>query len=587
MDSVEWKRKHKKLSSFLLLSVSNGHCDMDIPWLRHVHLNAFINPVFLTGKPSVNWDANLPPRLFATGRYPVASLNVYSKLDHLTFIHHYLKDSPVMDQIRNTCFGKLFDIPSPRCPTSGKLIHQLITRQLLTKRKHELWMAFGGHPIRFGLPEFAEITGLPCGEFEEEYNAEDTPQLANGVDDTWREIIGDDANTTIGDIAKLFKKKESFNSMSDDRKFKLALIIIVDGVLVAKHQIPKPTPRYVSMLSDVPKFLLYPWGRESFLATLETMRPQPKTGKKQQDPIGRFRRQLGAVTMRLQGFPYALQLLAFRNIPILLNWLPSTAEEHTLFNIIGETIPIHAGLKLNDVLLAETDPAVSRHLKTSLYNTQFLQFITHILFFQLSVAPYLTTSDPAISAQYTWDDEVTDNRVLYLQKKIQNGDSFSLSDWPHGDASLDPILPKPPKTIPGPHKKHIFNRRKRKNNNNLSNDPTPPKKTQPITQADIIKPSTLEEIKTLKAQVAELIANQKRFDRERMFYRTQRLRQRRRRPTASTRPSTSIGTQTTEINEGLVPPSQWEDLPLTESSGLRKDHTSTKVHREISPVPYH
>ncbi|CAA7041452.1 unnamed protein product [Microthlaspi erraticum] len=319
------------------------------------------NPKTSQDIPGPQWDTpdgKLPSRLFATGRYPVASLNLYAKLEHLTFLHHHLKDSPVFDQIRKSCFGKLFDIPSPRCPTSGKLIHQLITRQLLTKQKHEMWMVFGGQPFRFGLPEFEAITGLPCGEFEEDCIEEVSPPLGTDIDATWREIVSDNPNTTIDDIATLFKKPEEMESMTDDRKFKLALIIIVDGVLLTKHQFPKPTARYVTMLSDVQTFLQYPWGRESFKATIETLRPAPKGKKNQIDPIIKFRQKLQSGTMRLQGFPIALQLLAFKSIPILKESLQSSSEEHTLLHIPGEEIATHAGLKLKHVLLAETHQSV-------------------------------------------------------------------------------------------------------------------------------------------------------------------------------------------------------------------------------------
>ena len=33
-----------------------------------------------------------------------------------------------------------------------------------------MWPLFGGNPLRFSLVEFGEVTGLPCGEFEEGYS---------------------------------------------------------------------------------------------------------------------------------------------------------------------------------------------------------------------------------------------------------------------------------------------------------------------------------------------------------------------------------------------------------------------------------
>ncbi|CAA7026191.1 unnamed protein product [Microthlaspi erraticum] len=250
-----------------------------------------------------------------------------------------------------------------------------------------MWMAFGGKPLRFGLPEFAAITGLPCGPFDDDCDETVTPPIPEGeVDSTWKEIVSNDPKKTLGDIDGYFTSKKIFAKMSDDRKFKLALILIVDGALVVTYQYPKPTPKYVSMLADVEKFIQYPWGWESFNSTLTTLRPEPKGTRKDIDPVEKFSGQTRRGTMRLQGFPYALQLLAFKTIPILQNWLSSSAEDHTLFHI----------------------------------------------------------PDTSVLAQYQWDDEITDRRVLYLEKKIQDVYSFALNDWPHGDASLQPLLPKPP-----------------------------------------------------------------------------------------------------------------------------------------------
>ncbi|CAA7056616.1 unnamed protein product [Microthlaspi erraticum] len=233
-----------------------------------------------------------------------------------------------MDQIRRSCFGKLFEIPLARCSNSGKLLHQLITRQLVTRKKYELWMVFGGHPLKFSLAEFAQITGLPCGDIPKDVGnkIEKTP------DATWREIIGESADTTLTQICNLLEDKKTRESMSDDRKLKLALILIVDGVLIANLQHPttKPTPRYVTMLSDLQNFLQYPWGRESCLITIDSLRPALQPVKKKDDPIKKFRARLFDGSVVLKGFPIALQLLAFKNIPKLLEWLPSIRGPHSL-----------------------------------------------------------------------------------------------------------------------------------------------------------------------------------------------------------------------------------------------------------------
>ncbi|CAN6885483.1 unnamed protein product [Brassica oleracea] len=50
--------------------------------------------------------------------------------------------------------------------------------------------------------------------------------------------------------------------MPGRKKLQLALIIIVDGVLIAHQQTPRPTLKYVRMVQDVDAFCSHPWGRE-------------------------------------------------------------------------------------------------------------------------------------------------------------------------------------------------------------------------------------------------------------------------------------------------------------------------------------
>lgn len=71
-------------------------------------------------------------------------------------------------------------------------------------------------------------------------------------------------------------------------------------------------------------FLAFPWGRESFLWTISTMKPPPKEMRKCEDPNGVFCKKLRQKTIKMVGFPLALQLFAFRAIPQLLNLVGAT-----------------------------------------------------------------------------------------------------------------------------------------------------------------------------------------------------------------------------------------------------------------------
>ncbi|CAB78934.1 hypothetical protein [Arabidopsis thaliana] len=254
--------------------------------------------------------------------------------------------------------------------------------------------------MRFSLLEFASVTGLPCGEFPDEYDPEDSPVYDDGKKSYWNELIGPDKTVTLGDISAMLTKKRS--KLSSDHKLKLAFLLIVDGVLIASNQTGRPTFKYVEMLADLEKFLSFPWGRESFMKTVEAMTPEKRilaksTGKRQltNDPIQNLVKQLQQITFRLKGFPHALQLLAFRNIPGMRPVDP----------LIGEDINV-------DQSWAE------------------------------------------------WDDEVKDRKVSYMNGLILTAHQFKKSDWPGGDATLPSIkIPKEKSSVV--HKKHIVDRKKR------------------------------------------------------------------------------------------------------------------------------
>ncbi|KAF8114086.1 hypothetical protein N665_0042s0008 [Sinapis alba] len=175
---------------------------------------------------------------------PVAVLT--SRPNILAFLRHLLRDTPKFTRIRKPSFGKLFDLPTRQCPVSCKLIHSLLTRQLVCKIEHTLWTVFGSGLLRFSLEEFRTITSLNCGAFPDGYQSSDHSQKGThnhksaNKDPYWLELIGENKNITIADLADQLENEPNMPSW---RRLRLALIIIVDGVLIASQQVHRPTLR--------------------------------------------------------------------------------------------------------------------------------------------------------------------------------------------------------------------------------------------------------------------------------------------------------------------------------------------------------
>ncbi|CAN6913047.1 unnamed protein product [Brassica oleracea] len=73
---------------------------------------------------------------------------MYSAVDRLLWVRDVLDGTPEMSTLLGSCFGGLFQIHVCRL-YSGKVVHSMMTRQLVTKKKYEMWPVFGGNPLRF------------------------------------------------------------------------------------------------------------------------------------------------------------------------------------------------------------------------------------------------------------------------------------------------------------------------------------------------------------------------------------------------------------------------------------------------------
>ncbi|KAG5398331.1 hypothetical protein IGI04_020145, partial [Brassica rapa subsp. trilocularis] len=383
-------------------------------------------------------DSRLPERLFATDRFPRHRLNIYSRPNILAFVCHALRGSEVFAKIRESSFGKLFDLPTRQCPVSCKLIHSLLSRQLRCNQEHTLWSVFGKDPLRFSLEEFGTITGLNCGSFPDGYEAPDhnrkdaNKQKGAHKDPLWQKIVGKYDNITIADLAE---ELEHGHQMDEWRRIRLALIIILDGVLIASQQIHRRTLRYVQMLDDVDAFLEFPWGRESFLHTLRCMKP-PKfeKGNPVDSPVDMLVLKLKQETFRLTGFPLALQLLAFRAIPMLLSKIPAPFNDQTIMDLTDPNLPNHPSIDLDAVLEVEANSS-------------------------LRVTPLIPLVRGPHPGWGVWPNEKTDDKVTYMEQLIANNHCFSKAMWPGGDCS-EPVFtftPIPEKPV---HKKHTVPRKR-------------------------------------------------------------------------------------------------------------------------------
>ncbi|CAE6207171.1 unnamed protein product [Arabidopsis arenosa] len=352
-------------------------------------------------------DHLLPERVLGSASYNTNSkLNIYSTPEFLGDIAKILAGSSDFERLLKSQFGKLFKYPVCQTAYSARLIHSLLCRQLVTKKRHELWFVFGGKPLRFSLREFHITTGLECKpipskeDIKSHQKEEEIP--------VWKRLFGSRVNVTAFDVSDMLKddlKLPDDKKMSCWKRFSLVLILLVDGVIVCSNKDLNITPEYVKMLDDHPFFLSYPWGREAFSNTMERFGPpaQSKT-----DPITELKARLCQMSSCCYGFPLALQMLAFEAIPLLLSKIPNPNDKRDYTQMTYADLSTILILNQKDILKVEADKQVA----------------------------YTLVGDESVeNMDFGWDEDAVDVKVDYMEKLLIEGHEFTQSEWPCVDTS--------------------------------------------------------------------------------------------------------------------------------------------------------
>lgn len=169
-------------------------------------------------------EASLLERLFREGSEPNGvRVHSYSELGFIDDITSSL-DPEDLRVIRESQFGKLLDIPVGAA-YSGKLIHFLLSRQLVVKKQKELWMGFGGSPLRFSLHEFQRVTGLICSKPLKDKRKKGKRKIVPGK--YWFKLF-ERGDVSVDWVVGRLKKR----LVSDrDTRLRYAVLALIDGVL--------------------------------------------------------------------------------------------------------------------------------------------------------------------------------------------------------------------------------------------------------------------------------------------------------------------------------------------------------------------
>lgn len=218
-------------------------------------------------------------------------INLYSKLDVISMIKNTLNEKQ-LKKFKKSCFGNFLDFKISKF--SSQLFYHLIRRQCSSKKRNELWFNLEGKIHKFGIKDFALITGLNCGELP----AIDMSKIQKAKFS--RRYFGDEK--TI----RRTKLHEVFEEMDKGRNkdvVKMAKLYMLETFILGKQIRTGINHEYTLLIDDKKQFDQYPWGRVSYEITIDFMKKAIKSHDVSAIGIG--------------GFPYALLVWAYETIPLL------------------------------------------------------------------------------------------------------------------------------------------------------------------------------------------------------------------------------------------------------------------------------
>ncbi|CAA0809716.1 Domain of unknown function (DUF1985 [Striga hermonthica] len=160
-----------------------------------------------------------------------------------------------LEAFRRTPFGKFLDLP--HCIVQNQLINHILLREVHQNRSDEVWFDFGGKLLRFGIEEFAVITGLKCIGKTKKLNI---PKISGGLHDKFL----DGVELSRNHIRWQFLKKAW---SCDEDAVKFAKLHLLANFLMGSQEALRIDRCYVDLI-DSPECDDHAWGKEVFDFTL-------------------------------------------------------------------------------------------------------------------------------------------------------------------------------------------------------------------------------------------------------------------------------------------------------------------------------
>ena len=193
------------------------------------------------------------PKLFIPLSEHFPGRVTYRGMGHLEEIKKRFGEMGLLERVKESPFKQFF--VAPEFQFSGVLVHQLLLRKISTKSDEEVHFLLGTKTCRFGLGEFALVTGLNFGAGPSQAELEEHLSCDRLVTDYFNDA----------EKVKLSQLQVAFNNCTVvEDVYKLGLCFFVEGVLNAMEDKLHIRSDILRIVEDLEFFFNYPWGKYSY-----------------------------------------------------------------------------------------------------------------------------------------------------------------------------------------------------------------------------------------------------------------------------------------------------------------------------------
>ncbi|ESQ29674.1 hypothetical protein EUTSA_v10023844mg [Eutrema salsugineum] len=193
--------------------------------------------------------SEFPQRLYTKGSEPLPdkSISYYAALREDEWAEIYESLLGVFLKFHNLNIG-----------WGSRLVHHMLTFQIVCNQRYEIWSLIGTTPVRFSLHDFEEITGLNCG------------YLSNDIRVFWKRMGVDVA---LGpSTLEIIEACSNCSSWSRDDRLCLRYLGIYAGFIVATKPSHLKKTNHARLVVDLKVYKEFPWGRIAFQHLIKSVK---------------------------------------------------------------------------------------------------------------------------------------------------------------------------------------------------------------------------------------------------------------------------------------------------------------------------